>query len=156
MRRAFVNGHIHAAGTFLTGHALLVDGGYIEAIVPEDDARLAGAEHHDLDDQLLLPGFIDTQVNGGGGVLFNDKPTVEGIRAIGAAHAPGGTTGFLPTLIAGAQAAGATELPTVRVPGVLAPIVLAPSLYRMLARLAIARGHDPDSPPHLRKVTETL
>ncbi len=39
------------------------------------------------------------QVNGGGGVLFNDEPTVEGIRAIGAAHRRFGTTGFLPTLI---------------------------------------------------------
>ena len=48
---------------------------------------------------LLAPGFIDIQVNGGGGVLFNDEPTVEGIRAIAAAHRRFGTTGFLPTLI---------------------------------------------------------
>jgi N-acetylglucosamine-6-phosphate deacetylase len=48
-----------------------------------------------------LPGFIDTQVNGGGGVLFNDALNVEGIAAIGAAHARFGTTGFLPTLISG-------------------------------------------------------
>ena len=47
----------------------------------------------------LLPGFIDTQVNGGGGVLFNDEPTVEAIRRIGRAHRRFGTTGFLPTLI---------------------------------------------------------
>jgi N-acetylglucosamine-6-phosphate deacetylase len=48
---------------------------------------------------LLASGFIDIQVNGGGGVLFNDSPTVEGIRTIGAAHRKFGTTGFLPTLI---------------------------------------------------------
>jgi N-acetylglucosamine-6-phosphate deacetylase len=53
----------------------------------------------DLGGALLLPGFIDTQVNGGGGVLFNDTPTLEGIAAIGAAHRRFGTTGFLPTLI---------------------------------------------------------
>lgn len=47
----------------------------------------------------LLPGFIDLQVNGGGGLLFNDHPTVEGIAAIGEAHRRFGTTGFLPTLI---------------------------------------------------------
>ncbi len=47
----------------------------------------------------LLPGFIDTQVNGGNGVLFNDATTIEGIDAIGRAHRPFGTTGFLPTLI---------------------------------------------------------
>ena len=48
---------------------------------------------------VLIPGFIDTQVNGGGGVLFNDDPTAEGVAAIGAAHRRFGTTGFLPTLI---------------------------------------------------------
>ena len=44
-------------------------------------------------------GFIDTQVNGGGGVLFNDDLTVDAIAAIGAAHRQSGSTGFLPTLI---------------------------------------------------------
>lgn len=48
---------------------------------------------------LLAPGFIDIQVNGGGGVMFNDRPDADGIRAIGAAHRKYGTTGFLPTLI---------------------------------------------------------
>jgi N-acetylglucosamine-6-phosphate deacetylase len=47
----------------------------------------------------LAPGFIDVQVNGGGDVLFNDKPTAEGIAAIAAAHRKFGTTGLLPTLI---------------------------------------------------------
>jgi N-acetylglucosamine-6-phosphate deacetylase len=51
----------------------------------------------------LAPGFIDIQVNGGGGVLFNERPSVEGIAAIGAAHRRFGTTGFLPTLITDAQ-----------------------------------------------------
>jgi N-acetylglucosamine-6-phosphate deacetylase len=58
---------------------------------------------------LLAPGFIDTQVNGGGGVLFNDAPTVETIAAIGAAHRRFGTTGFLPTLISDDLEHGATE-----------------------------------------------
>lgn len=53
----------------------------------------------DLDGGWLVPGFIDTQVNGGGGVLFNDAISVAGIAAIGAAHARFGTTAFLPTLI---------------------------------------------------------
>jgi N-acetylglucosamine-6-phosphate deacetylase len=48
---------------------------------------------------MLLPGFIDVQVNGGGGVLFNDQPTVEGIQRIAAAHRRFGTTALLPTLI---------------------------------------------------------
>lgn len=47
----------------------------------------------------LVPGFIDLQVNGGGGVLFNDETAIHGIEAIGRAHRKFGTTGFLPTLI---------------------------------------------------------
>jgi N-acetylglucosamine-6-phosphate deacetylase len=48
---------------------------------------------------LLVPGFVDLQVNGGGGVLFNSSPSVTGIEAIMAAHAKFGTTAMLPTLI---------------------------------------------------------
>ena len=47
----------------------------------------------------VCPGFIDVQVNGGGGVLFNATPTRQGIEAIGLAHAKFGTTAYLPTLI---------------------------------------------------------
>lgn len=48
---------------------------------------------------LLAPGLVDVQVNGGGGVLFNNDPSVDALGKIGAAHARYGTTGFLPTLI---------------------------------------------------------
>jgi N-acetylglucosamine-6-phosphate deacetylase len=47
----------------------------------------------------LVPGFIDTQVNGGGDVLFNDDPTPRGIAAIAAVHRRYGTTALLPTLL---------------------------------------------------------
>jgi N-acetylglucosamine-6-phosphate deacetylase len=50
-------------------------------------------------DGLLAPGFIDIQVNGGGGVLFNDAPTVETLATIAAAHRAFGVTGFMATLI---------------------------------------------------------
>jgi len=80
--------------------AVLVEDGVIAAVVGADDARVAAcAERVDLAGGYLLPGFIDAQVNGGGGVLFNDAPTVETIRRIGDAHRRYGTTGFLPTLI---------------------------------------------------------
>lgn len=77
--------------------AVLVDGGRIADVVAVDSVP-RGTPIRNVKD-LLAPGFIDIQVNGGGGVLFNDSPTVEGIRAIGAAHRKFGTTGFLPTLI---------------------------------------------------------
>lgn len=48
---------------------------------------------------VLAPGFIDLQVNGGGGVLLNDQPTADGMRAIARAHRRFGTTACLPTLI---------------------------------------------------------
>lgn len=85
----FVNGAVVGGGSA----ELLIAAGRIAP----PSARSAPA--FDLEGGLLLPGFIDTQVNGGGGVLFNDDPTVEAIAAIGAAHRRFGTTAFLPTLI---------------------------------------------------------
>src|SRR5690606_38441838 len=74
---------------------------------------------------LLAPGFIDIQVNGGGGVLLNDAPTVEGVRAIAEAHRNYGTTGLLPTLVTAtpetmrAAIAAVREALAAGVPGVL-------------------------------------
>ena len=99
MTKAFVNGRVLAGDHFLAGHAVLVDGGRISEVVEATDPRVHAAEVHDLGGTGLVPGFIDCQVNGGGGVLFNDAPNVDTIRRIGAAHAKFGTTGFLPTLI---------------------------------------------------------
>jgi N-acetylglucosamine-6-phosphate deacetylase len=50
-------------------------------------------------DAILAPGFIDIQVNGGGGALLNDEPSEAGVRRIVEAHRRMGTTGCLPTLI---------------------------------------------------------
>jgi len=97
--RALVNSRILEDGGFTSGRAVLVDGSRIAAVVAEGDPRVAKAERIDLAGARLVPGFVDCQVNGGGGILFNDDPSVESIRAIGAAHRPFGTTAFLPTLI---------------------------------------------------------
>jgi N-acetylglucosamine-6-phosphate deacetylase len=99
MTLAFINGRLPARDGFSAGSTVIVAGARISAIVPAGDAPTRDARVIDLSGRLLLPGFIDSQVNGGGGVLFNDSPTVEGIRAIGAAHRRFGTTAFLPTLI---------------------------------------------------------
>jgi N-acetylglucosamine-6-phosphate deacetylase len=99
MREALINGRIVAQGQILTAHAVVIEEGWIADIVTDEDSSLKGLAVHDLKGMLLLPGFIDTQVNGGGGVLFNDDPSIETIRRIAAAHRKFGTTGFLPTLI---------------------------------------------------------
>jgi N-acetylglucosamine-6-phosphate deacetylase len=99
MAEAFVHARVLTADGFRDDVAVLVDGARIEAIVAANDARLRDFDVRDLAGHFLLPGFIDCQVNGGGDVLFNDAPTVETIRRIGAAHRRFGTTGFLPTLI---------------------------------------------------------
>jgi N-acetylglucosamine-6-phosphate deacetylase len=99
VRTALVNGRILAGERIVTGQTVLLADGRIEAIALAADPRCRDLAQVDLEGQLLLPGFIDVQVNGGGGVLFNDDPSPESIRAIGAAHRQYGTTGFLPTLI---------------------------------------------------------
>jgi N-acetylglucosamine-6-phosphate deacetylase len=99
MRLAFANARVLLPEGLRDDRTVLVDGGTIDAVCAGGDARLRGIETVDLRGALLAPGFIDCQVNGGGGVLFNDAPTVETIRRIGSAHARFGTTAFLPTLI---------------------------------------------------------
>jgi N-acetylglucosamine-6-phosphate deacetylase len=98
MTTALVNGRMLLDGRFSTGKAIILETDRISAIVEESDVA-SDVEGVDLGGGLLVPGFIDTQVNGGGGVLFNDAPTLETIRTIGQAHRRYGTTGFLPTLI---------------------------------------------------------
>ena len=117
----------------LPGHAVIVEDGRIAAIVPED-ALPRGCRETRLDGGLLLPGFIDTQVNGGGGVLLNDEPSVAGMAAIAAAHRRFGTTAMTPTLISDElevvrQAIEATEAALDQgVPGVLGLHIEGPFL----------------------------
>ncbi len=96
--RAIAASRILAAGRWLDDHAVVISKGTIASVVPID--RLpSNAIVESCDGGTLLPGFIDTQVNGGGGVLFNDQPTIDGVRAIAEAHRRYGTTALLPTLI---------------------------------------------------------
>ncbi|MEP7187302.1 MAG: N-acetylglucosamine-6-phosphate deacetylase, partial [Rhodanobacter sp.] len=57
--------------------AVVLDGAHIQALLSRADPQLREMPQHDLHGAMLLPGFIDVQVNGGGGVLFNDAPTVD-------------------------------------------------------------------------------
>jgi N-acetylglucosamine-6-phosphate deacetylase len=99
MRTALMNGRILTGDKLVSGSTVLLSKDRIEALVAPTDARVRDAVVIDLGGHMLLPGFIDVQVNGGGGVLFNDHPSPATIRTIGEAHRRFGTTGFLPTLI---------------------------------------------------------
>jgi glucosamine--fructose-6-phosphate aminotransferase (isomerizing) len=58
--------------------------------------------------------------------------------------------------VAGREIAGTTSLPTPDAPALLQPMLQIQSFYRAANALALARGLDPDRPPHLAKVTETI
>jgi N-acetylglucosamine-6-phosphate deacetylase len=98
IRSALINGQVLTADGFDSGCAVLIEGDRIAALVPRTELP-DGIVRHDLEGAYLLPGFIDAQVNGGGGVLFNNAPTIEALRTIAQAHRRFGTTGMLPTLI---------------------------------------------------------
>lgn len=131
---ALVNGRVLGDHGPREGLAVLVRGRRIVAIVAHDDARVAEAQKHDLHGHLLLPGFIDVQVNGGGGLLFNDDPCVETLRGIAEGHRKFGTTGMLPTLITDTAEKMRAALQAVddaieqRVPGILGIHVEGPFL----------------------------
>ncbi|GAB2175040.1 N-acetylglucosamine-6-phosphate deacetylase [Dongia sp. agr-C8] len=105
------------------GHAVLIEAGKIAGVMPE--AKLPKGVEQQAISGLLAPGFIDVQVNGGGGVLFNETRSIAGIAAIGAAHRRFGTTGFLPTFITDTPASMAEAIKAAdaamqaRTPGVL-------------------------------------
>ena len=121
---ALCNARVLTPDGFVEGLAVLMQDGLIADLVAVE-ALPADAIRHDLDGAALVPGFIDAQVNGGGGVLFNNDTSVEAIRAIAQAHRRFGTTGLLPTLISDdaevmARAVEATrEAIAQGVPGVL-------------------------------------
>jgi N-acetylglucosamine-6-phosphate deacetylase len=133
MAIALINGRVMTDRGAIEQRAVLVEAGRIAAMLPPAEVP-ADVARHDLQGRLLLPGFIDAQVNGGGGVLFGDAPSVETLRTIAAAHARFGTTGFLPTLISGelplikAAIAAVDEAIAAGVPGVLGIHIEGPFL----------------------------
>ncbi|MFG3448298.1 MULTISPECIES: N-acetylglucosamine-6-phosphate deacetylase [unclassified Stenotrophomonas] len=100
MKTVLRNARILTADGFRDDLAVVIEAGRITALVSDAAPQLgSAAEQVDLGGGWLLPGFIDAQVNGGGGVLFNNTPDVESLRALAAAHRRFGTTALLPTLI---------------------------------------------------------
>lgn len=121
---ALCNARVLTPDGFVEGLAVLMQDGLIVDLIA-DEALPADTVRQDLDGAALLPGFIDAQVNGGGGALFNNDTSVDAIRTIAQAHRRFGTTGLLPTLISDdaevmARAVAATRAAIeAGVPGVL-------------------------------------
>jgi len=119
MRQLLTGARLFTGDSILDGHALLIEDGRILDLIPHQAA--AQAEVVSLPaGSLLAPGFIDTQVNGGGGALLNDTPTADAVRTIVAAHRRYGTTGLLATFITDSSdkthAAAAAVAETARTP----------------------------------------
>ncbi|WP_095083664.1 N-acetylglucosamine-6-phosphate deacetylase [Mesorhizobium sophorae] len=142
-RFALTGARIFDGDDWHDGAALVVRDGLVEAILP------AGAIASDIrvvetGGGMLAPGFVDLQVNGGGGVMLNDHPDVASLETICRAHAPFGTTALLVTLITDtpaitAAAIAAGEAAALRrLPGFL-------GLHLEGPHLSIARkgAHDP-------------
>ena len=134
MREALVNARVLVDGALAADRGVVIEDGRIAAVASRAEAIRGVGRVTDLGGGLLLPGFVDTQVNGGGGALFNDDPSVATIRAIGAAHRRFGTTSFLPTLISDDMSAIARAIDAVRraieedVPGVIGIHIEGPCL----------------------------
>ena len=115
--RVFDGAHI------LEGRAVVIGNGRVLAVPQERDLG-ADVERRRIEG-LLAPGFVDVQVNGGGGVLFNDVRNVDGLRTLADAHRAYGTTGLLPTFITDTRERMAEAMDAMRdalaarVPGVL-------------------------------------
>ena len=161
---AITGARIFDSATWHDDAALLIEFGYVAGIVPASEIP-ANAERVTLDGGMIVPGFIDLQVNGGGGILFNNDTSLDAIRTICAAHAQFGTTALLPTLITDtaevnerAIAAGlAAE--EARVPGFIGLHLEGPHLS--LARKgthdpALIRPIDDSDLARLKRAAETL
>lgn len=98
MKQALVGARIFTGEEFLENQALIINGDAIEAVVPASDLS-PDFVRVELSGGVLAPGFIDLQVNGGGGAFFTNNTSVDAIQTMLDGHRPTGTTSFLPTLI---------------------------------------------------------
>ena len=96
---ALVNATVFTGESVCTNSTVVIENADIAQVIEGGRPADGQMAEIDVEGRCLAPGFVDIQVNGGGGVLFNDSPSVDALRTIGEAHARFGTTGFLPTLI---------------------------------------------------------
>ncbi len=97
VRKIFSGARIFDGQRFHDDKALIVSNGRVEAIAAAGE--LPDGEHTRFEGGVLSAGFIDAQVNGGGGRMLNDEPSPASMYMIAEGHRPYGTTALLPTLI---------------------------------------------------------
>ena len=98
MKQAITGSKLFNGIDFIEHKALLIEDQHIAGIVNED-AIPTDFQVKKLEGGILSPGFIDLQVNGGGGKLFNNSPDKESLNTIISAHQYFGTTSIMPTVI---------------------------------------------------------
>lgn len=114
---ALVNGRIYTGHEILDNHAVVIADGRIARVCPRDELQ-AEVEQHDVSGALIAPGFIDLQLNGCGGVQFNDDIealSVETLEIMQRTNEKSGCTSFLPTLITSSDALMKRAVETMRV-----------------------------------------
>ncbi|ENM5902652.1 N-acetylglucosamine-6-phosphate deacetylase [Vibrio mimicus] len=95
---ALTNCKIYTGNDVLVKHAVIINGDKIETVCPIESLPF-DIKVVDLNGANLSPGFIDLQLNGCGGVMFNDEITAKTIDIMHKANLKSGCTSFLPTLI---------------------------------------------------------
>ncbi|SFN51592.1 N-acetylglucosamine-6-phosphate deacetylase [Cohaesibacter marisflavi] len=101
MTQILMHARLFDGDQFHAGKAVTLEDGRISSIIDSPN-KLGGYEPHDLTGLVLAPGFVDAQVNGGGGVMLNADTTLPQLEAMADAHRAYGTTSMLPTLISDA------------------------------------------------------
>ena len=99
--KAIVNGELFIGNKFYTGKVLIIDGERIVDIIPQEEliTTYGNIETIDAENAYVTPGFIDLQLNGCGGVLFNDDISLETLDTMHKTNLKYGCTSFTPTLI---------------------------------------------------------
>ena len=113
MAFALTGARVFDGENFQDGTAVVVDGSNISNCIPDKEVE-PGVEVRKLAGGLLVPGFIDVQVNGGGGALLNRDPSVDVVKTIADSHRRFGTVGLLPTVITDAPDVTTAAIAAVR------------------------------------------
>ncbi|MDV7142300.1 N-acetylglucosamine-6-phosphate deacetylase [Tropicimonas sp. TH_r6] len=161
---AYIGADIFDGRVLQREHALLVSGGIVVDVIPAGAVPME-VECVDFGAGTLAPGFVDLQVNGGGGVMFNEAPNIGTLETMAATHGRLGATAILPTLISDSREKTRAAIEAVRaaveagVPGIAGLHLEGPHLAatRKGAHAAeFLRPMDNDDLEMLARAAETL